>query len=75
LADVTGGGVARLEDGDPEVRMVRQGRVSAGRGWLGLADREAYQVRDIRQVDLAPGWLMLLLASGLVFAAWRIEGR
>ena len=75
LTDATGGGVARLEDGDPEVRMVREGRVSAGRGWLGLADREAYQVRDIRQVDLAPGWLMLLLASGLVFAAWRIEGR
>ena len=28
-----------------------------GRGWIGLADRDAYQLRDIRQVDLAPGWL------------------
>jgi hypothetical protein len=32
-------------------------------------------VRDIRQVDLAPGWLSLLLAGGLVFLAWRVEGR
>ena len=50
-------------------------RVAEGRGWIGLADREAYQLRDIRQVELAPGWLMLVLSAGLVFAAWRIEGR
>ena len=66
---------ARLEDGIPDLRLVREGRVAEGRGWIGLADREAYQLRDIRQVDLAPGWLSLILAAGLVFAAWRIEGR
>jgi hypothetical protein len=75
LADATRGGVKRLEDGSPDVRLVREGRVADGRGWIGLADRQAYQLRDIRQVDLAPGWLTLLLAAGLVFAAWRIEGR
>ena len=75
LADATRGGVQRLEDGLPDMRLVREGRVAEGRGWIGLADREAYQLRDIRQVDLAPGWLTLLLAAGLVFAAWRIEGR
>lgn len=49
--------------------------MAAGRGWIGLADRHAYQLREIRQVDLAPGWLSLILVAGLAFAAWRIEGR
>ena len=75
LAEATRGGVRRLEDGLPDLRLVREGRVAAGRGWIGLADREAYQLRDIRQVDLAPGWLTLILAAGLVFVAWRVEGR
>ncbi len=75
LAAATRGGVRRLEEGVPELRLVREGRVAAGRGWIGLADRQAYQLRDIRQVDLAPGWLSLILAAGLAFAAWRIEGR
>jgi hypothetical protein len=75
LAAATRGGVQRLEDGLPDVRMVREGRVAEGRGWIGLADRQAYQLRDIRQVELAPAWLMLLLSAGLAFAAWRVEGR
>jgi hypothetical protein len=75
LAAATRGGVRRLEDGMPDVRIVREGRVAEGRAWIGLADREAYQLRDIRQVDLAPGWLSLILAAGLAFAAWRVEGR
>jgi hypothetical protein len=75
LAGATRGGILRLEDGAPDVRLVREGRVASGRGWIGLADRQAYQLRDIRQVDLAPSWLMLLLAGGLAFAAWRVEGR
>ncbi|MBP7000194.1 hypothetical protein [Amaricoccus sp.] len=75
LVAATGGGAKRLEDGLPGVRLVREGRVAEGRGWIGLADREAYQLRDIRQVSLAPGWLMLLLAGGFAFAAWRVEGR
>ena len=78
LAPVTaasGGGTLRLEDGLPEIRLVREGGVAAGRGWIGLADRDAYQLRDIREVALAPAWLMLLLSAAFVLAAWRIEGR
>jgi hypothetical protein len=55
--------------------MVREGRATAGRGWIGLTDREAFQLRDIRQVALAPAWLMLILATILAVAAWRVEGR
>ena len=69
------GGILRLEDGIPDIRMVREGRVASGRGWIGLADRDAYQLRDIRQVALAPAWLMLILAAALAFGACRIEGR
>jgi hypothetical protein len=75
LAAATRGGIVRVEDGVPGLRMVRPDRVAAGRGWLGLVDREAYQLRDIRQVALAPGWLMLILSGMLAFLAWRAEGR
>jgi hypothetical protein len=75
LSEATRGGVRRLEDGIPDIRLIREGRVAEGRGWVGLSDREAYQLRDIRQVDLAPGWLSLILAASLAFAAWRIEGK
>lgn len=75
LAEATRGGIKRFEDGRPDVRMVREDRVAEGRGWIGLADREAYQLREVRQMALAPGWLMLLLAGAFAFGAWRIEGR
>ncbi len=75
LVTATRGGVRRVEDGLPDLRLVREGRVAEGRGWIGLTDRAAYQLRDIRRVDLAPGWLSLILAASLVFVAWRIEGR
>ncbi len=75
LAEATGGGTKRLEDAIPGIRLVHEGRVAEGRGWIGVVDRQAYQLRDIRQVGLAPGWLMLLLAGFFAFAAWRVEGR
>lgn len=75
LATATKGGVLRLEDGQPDLRRVREGRTAAGRGWVGLARREAYAVEDIRLTPLAPGWLMLMLSAGFMIFAWRIEGR
>lgn len=75
VAAARGGGTQRLEDGLPEIRLVREGGVASGRGWIGLADRDAYQLRDIREVALAPAWLMLLLSAAFVLAAWRLEGR
>lgn len=74
-AEATLGGVMRLTEGAPDIRRVREGRVAAGRGWLGLARREAYAVEDVRLTPLAPGWLMLALTAGLLLAAWRVEGR
>ncbi|MEX2519909.1 MAG: hypothetical protein WD969_11315, partial [Paracoccaceae bacterium] len=59
----------------PYLRRVGEGRAAAGRGWVGLARREAYAVEDVNLTPLAPGWLMLILAAGFMVAAWRIEGR
>lgn len=69
------GGVFRLEDGIPSVRTVREGRPAAGRGWLGLTPRGAYETRDVTQSPLLPGWLVLLLASALLIGGWLREGQ
>jgi hypothetical protein len=69
------GGVARIEDGIPKLRNVRAGRPAAGRGWLGLTPRGAYETLDVRQTPILPGWLVLLLSAMLITAAWLREGR
>ncbi|GFE49261.1 membrane protein [Roseobacter cerasinus] len=69
------GGTIRLEDGLPRLREVRAGRPAAGRGWIGLTPRDAFETRDVRQTNLLPGWLVLLLSLGLLTAAWLREGR
>jgi hypothetical protein len=69
------GGTARLEDGLPAIRDVRAGRPAAGRGWIGLTPRNAYETRDVTQAGLLPPWLVLLLAAGFLLAGWLREGR
>ena len=69
------GGILRLEEGLPTLRNVREGRPAAGRGWIGLTPRDAYETRDVRQTPLLPPWLVLLLASGFILAGWLREGR
>ncbi len=69
------GGVIRLEEGLPSIRNVRSGRPAAGRGWIGLTPREAYETRDVTQAGLLPPWLVLLLAGGFLLGGWLREGR
>ena len=71
----TRGGIVRIEDGVPRLRNVREGRPAAGRGWIGLTPRGAYETVDVRQSALLPPWLVLLLSAGLITAAWLREGR
>lgn len=75
LVSATRGGAARIAEDLPDLRRVGEGRSAAGRGWLGLARRDAYTVRDVALIPLAPGWLMLALAALLTLGAWRVEGR
>ncbi|MGR3702079.1 MAG: hypothetical protein ACU0A4_08325 [Paracoccaceae bacterium] len=73
--DALRGGVLPLVDGLPAIREVSADRPAAGRGWIGLTPREAFETRDLRQTPLLPAWLVLLLASGLIVGAWLREGR
>ena len=75
VVEGTRGGMRRLEDGVPSIRAVGEGRPAAGRGWLGITPREAFETLDVTQTPMLPGWLVLLLASGLILGAWLREGR
>ena len=69
------GSVTRLEGGVPDLRRVAEGRPTAGRGWIGITPRGAYETADVEVSALLPGWVWLLLAAGLAIVAWLIEGR
>ena len=69
------GGILRLEDGNFDIRTVREGRPAAGRGWIGITPRGAYVTEDVSVAPLLPAWAWLLLAAALAVAAWLVEGR
>ncbi len=71
----TRGGVLRIEDGEPAIRRVGEGRVAAGRGWIGITPRGAYLTVDLRVAPLLPPPGFLLLIAALALAAWLREGR
>ena len=75
LIDGTNGGVQAIVDGVPRIREVREGRPAAGRGWIGITPRGAYETMSVSQMALLPPWLVLLLVSGLILAGWLREGR
>jgi hypothetical protein len=75
VVEPTNGGFVAVEDGLPDIRTVREGRPAAGRGWIGITPRGAYQTTDIRIAALLPAWAFLLIAAGLTTAAWVREGR
>jgi hypothetical protein len=75
VADARRGGILRLSDGVPDLRDVREGRPAAGRGWIGITPRNAFETRDITRWPLMPAWLALILVAGLILAGWLREGR
>ncbi len=75
LVDSTRGGIMTIFDGDIDLREVRSGRPAAGRGWIGVTPRGAYQTADISITSLLPAWAWLLIAATLSVFAWLREGR
>jgi hypothetical protein len=69
------GGVFWLQEGLPRVRAVNTGRTAAGRGWLGITPRQAYENVQLSQFSLVPGWLAAFLVSLIGVLAWLREGR
>ncbi len=71
-----GGGAVRLEDHpDFTLREVGEGRVAAGRGWLGITPRGAFVAQDVTVAPLLPGWIWLVVAAAFALGAWLREGR
>jgi hypothetical protein len=73
--DARRGGVQPIEAGLPDLRQVREGRVAAGRGWLGVTPREAYVTADVTVTPLISPVLFLLIAAAFTLGAWLREGR
>jgi hypothetical protein len=73
--DIHRGGMFAITDGLPRLRDVRDGRIAAGRGWMGLWPRDAQQVLRVTHAPIAPVWAYLLMISGLMIGAWLREGR
>ena len=75
LVEASNGAFVWLGDGPlPSLRMVRPGRDTAGRGWIGLHANNDYLVTGIHQAPLMAEWLVLVLALGGLMLAWRGEG-
>jgi hypothetical protein len=76
VARASGGGVFWVGDGAmPDVRRVSPGRAAAGHNWMGLRENGDYRVTGFSEIPLFPAIAALLLAIGLLVAAWRREGR
>jgi hypothetical protein len=75
LSAATGGGVFWIANGVPEVRRVTAGRLTAGGSWIGFRENADYVVAGFSERPLLPGIAALLLAIGMLIAAWRREGR
>lgn len=71
----TGGGVQRLSAGMPEIRRISEGRAAFGRGWLGVPERGAFAVQDLRIRPALPPYAWALLIAALILLAWVREGR
>ncbi len=75
LLTATRGGSFAISDGVPDLRLVREGRNAAGRGWFGLTPRNAYLTTNVTVTSLVSPWLFLMLAALLTIGAWLREGR
>jgi hypothetical protein len=76
-AEASGGSVNWAGSGTalPEIRRVGPGRAAAGRGWIGFRANGDYVVTGLKETELIPAWVALVLALGTLILAWRREGR
>lgn len=75
LAEKTGGGLWRLEDSMPALRLLPGGGRMAGGNWAALQDNRAYIVTGSAEKPLLPFWIGMPLLLALTLLAWWREGR
>ena len=72
VVEASGGGWRWIVDGLPELHRTGPGSATAGPGWFGLRANGERVVTSVRDIALAPAWLMLILGfGGLVLTWWR----
>ena len=68
----SGGGLRWIVDGLPELRRTAPAAAAAGPGWFGWRANGERIVTAVRDIPLAPPWLLLLFGfGGLVLSWWR----
>jgi hypothetical protein len=75
VVKATGGGIAWLEDGLPDLRRVESGERASGSSWFGLRTNHDHVVTALTDTPLIPAPLLLLLGFGGLALAWWREGR
>ena len=76
LVEASGGAIHRIaESGIPELRLIRPGRDTAGRNWIGLRHNNDHIVTGVERIPVLPAALTLLLVLGATMLAWWREGR
>lgn len=78
VAAASGGGVHWLaeESPAPDIRRAAADRKSySGRGWIGLKQKNSYNVTGVRYRPLLPEWACALALLGLAAGGWWWEGR
>lgn len=75
LVTASGGRVAWLGDGVPDVRLVEPDRRASAQRWIGLVARDAHRTTGVSLTPLMPGWLAALAIGLTLLAAWWREAR
>jgi hypothetical protein len=75
LSAANGAAWRLTEKGQPQIRMIRQGRTSHGRSWIGLRENRAFTVESVRAANLPTAWLALLLILAGLGWSWFRESR
>lgn len=75
LAEKTGGGVWRLAEGMPSLRLLPGESRMAGRSWAALKDNRAYIVTGSAEKPILPVWASVLALLSLALLAWWQEGK
>lgn len=71
----TGGGLAWVESGLPQITTATAPALMAGSGWMALRDNGLYRVTAIHQFPLVSTLLALAALLGLAAVMWWREGR
>lgn len=75
LARASGGSVSWLGPGkEPKLRLIAQGVVASGQGWIGLKRNRTLLTMELSATPLVPAWLAATLLLAALLAAWRQEG-